>query len=418
MWTIVRRKPLLFILLGAFALRASAGVALQHHLDGLPGRHFLIEGDANGYWDLGEKIAAGRDYAIYEPPRRILRMPGFPAMLALAIKTSQWFGIGGQSYLVARLMLAIVGTLACGLVALLGTELFDRRIGLISAAITAVLPTMVVFSVVLLSETLFAACLVASLLVMAKFYKTQTAEGRTVEAIIWSALVGMTIALASYVRPTWLAAAPAFVVFCVVTSRRKKAAMLHGAIVLFTLALMLFPWAARNHQVSGHWVVTSLWAGPSLYDGLNPDATGDSNMQFFNDDDVMGEGMSEYEMNRHYTHKAIKYAVEHPRRTAELSLLKLWRFWKPWPNAAQFDTWPARLAIACSFVPLMVLAAFGCWTHRLNALRCLLTAGPALGFCIVHMVFVSSLRYRLPVEYPLYILASAGFVGWFGKENS
>ncbi len=37
---------------------------------------FLIEGDANGYWELAQHIAAGEDYSIYQPPRYILRTPG------------------------------------------------------------------------------------------------------------------------------------------------------------------------------------------------------------------------------------------------------------------------------------------------------------------------------------------------------
>ena len=50
------------------------------------GRTFLIEGDANGYWELAQHIAAGEDYAIFQPPRRVLRTPGFPLLLAASIK--------------------------------------------------------------------------------------------------------------------------------------------------------------------------------------------------------------------------------------------------------------------------------------------------------------------------------------------
>ena len=116
MWSTIRCKPLLFILLGAFALRAVTALALQQWLDGEPNRTFLIEGDAIGYWELGRKIAQGSPYALSAPPntRHVLRMPGFPALLGLSI------GVAGESFLFARILLAAGGTLAFGLVIVLG----------------------------------------------------------------------------------------------------------------------------------------------------------------------------------------------------------------------------------------------------------------------------------------------------------
>jgi hypothetical protein len=47
-----------------------------------------------------------------------------------------------------------------------------------------------------------------------------------------------------------------------------------------------------------------------------------------------------------------------------------------------------------------------------------LTAGPILYFTLLHMVFVSSLRYRLPAEYPLLVLAAAGVEAVWMKWRS
>ncbi|MGD9855191.1 MAG: hypothetical protein AB7U20_09605, partial [Planctomycetaceae bacterium] len=55
------------------------------------------------------------------------------------------------------------------------------------------------------------------------------------------------------------------------------------------------------------------------------------------------------------------------------------------------------------------LAARGWWTVRGDPWGWVLTIGPLLYFAALHMVFVSSLRYRLPAEYPLLVMTA---VGW------
>jgi len=138
------RRPLLWILLGALALRIGAALLLQHDLDVNKKRPFLITGDAEGYWELGREIARGEPYRLYDPPRRVERMPGYPAFVAGAIRLSQALGLAeGRPYFVARLLMALVGTANCALVALLGRELFDSRTGSLAAATVAVAPPLV-----------------------------------------------------------------------------------------------------------------------------------------------------------------------------------------------------------------------------------------------------------------------------------
>ncbi|MCH7689141.1 MAG: glycosyltransferase family 39 protein [Planctomycetes bacterium] len=403
MWSTIRRKPLLFILLGAFALRAVTAVALQQWIDA-PNRTFLIEGDANGYWELGRKIAQGSSYALSDPPntRHVLRMPGFPALLGLSIT------VAGESFLFARILLAAVGTLACGLVYCLGKELFDKKIGLLAAGIAAILPTFVGFSVVILSETLFAATLLAGLVFMAKLTKTGFATETRRRGIRLSLTVGLMMAAACYVRPSWLLAGPLFGLLYLTAADNKKEAALRGSLILTALFLALLPWAYRNYQVTGHWIFTTLWAGPSLYDGLNPLATGDSDMNFMETDRLAETGMTEYEIDRHYRQKAWQFVIENPGRTAELAWIKLLRFWKPWPNAEQFQSIGYCIVVALFFIPIVMFAILGFWKLRDQSWVWLLTAGPIFYFSLIHMVFVGSLRYRLPAEYPLCVLSAIG----------
>ena len=200
--------------------------------------------------------------------------------------------------------------------AALGKMLFDSPTGTLAAAITAVAPPLVGFSVILLSETLFAAALVMSLLVHGQVGLGCREAGA--QGLGWrngAALTGLTIGLAVYVRPSWLLAAPCFaVLFALWLSRRRSIwdSVLTAAIVVACTYGSLAPWAYRNYTITGHWIWTTLWVGPSLYDGFNPQANGESNMEFFEHDNLMNR-MSEYDVDRYYREKSWQFIRENPR---------------------------------------------------------------------------------------------------------
>jgi len=394
------------ILAVALAARLTAAFWIHTSLERDDEREFVIAGDAAGYWELGKNWASGKGLTAHDPSRQIMRMPGFPALIAASVR------LFGENLMPLRILLACIGTATCAFVFLLGRCLFDETIGLIAAAWCAVSPVMVGFSPLILSETLFAACLVLSLLAMVKLvqidrHPSDAETGKSTSGILSALWVGVTIALATYARPSWLLAAPLFAIVLVGSSPCKRRAVLCASVACLGTLAALLPWAWRNHEVSGHWVLTTLWVGPSLYDGLNPEADGSSDMQFF-DDDNYPERMTEVEVDQAYRRRAWQFAIDEPGRVVQLAVAKLWRFWKPWPNAAQFRQWWGIALTSLFFVPLVALALWGMRSPNVDRWSLLLTIGPVLYFSVIHMIFVGSLRYRLPVEYPLSVLSAVG----------
>ena len=393
---------LLLILLISALLRCGLAVYVQRQLDQQPERTYVIEGDADGYWKLAQAILQGEEYSLYAPPRRVLRMPGFPLVLAGAMS------VVGEDHFRVRLVLALLGVVACYVVYLLGKELAGENVGVIAAGLVAVSPVMAGFSILFLSETVFAIAMLISLWVLVKLANVKWGDNDRFQGSLWSALAGISLAAAFYVRPSWLLILPIVVVLILWSAKGHRVRALERAVLLILgFAVMLLPWVYRNYQVTGHFVPTTLWAGPSLYDGLNPQATGDSDMTFFERDQVMNR-MSEYEMNRYYTKQAVEYARQHPGHVIQLMGAKLLRYWKPWPNAPQFRSWWMMAAVSVIFLPAMLLAVYGGWVSRDQSLLLLITVGPIIYFSLIHLVFVSSLRYRLPAEYSLYILTAIG----------
>ena len=413
-------KLLWIILAVALAIRVAGAIGLQWWLDGRPGQTFLIEGDANGYWHLAEDIAEGREFAIHEPPRYVLRMPGFPALLAVPIR------LFDDPFFPARLMLACGGTVACALVYWLGRVLCDERVGLTAMTLATVSPTLAGFSPVILSETTFAMCLMASLIGMAVMVRGRvvaTAEGNRCQnwtpgmMAVLGTLTGVLIGITCYVRPSWLLAAPLFGTALVLLSPDRGRALLAGICVVAGAVGVLLPWGMRNERITGHFVLTTLWMGPSLYDGLSPQATGDSDMTFFDRDNLMAKGISEYDVNKHYSEQAWAFARSQPGRVIELAFIKLWRYFKPWPSADQFGGWLPAVVLTSFTIPMYLLALRGWWVMRADFRAWGLTIGPLLYFAGLHMLFVSSLRYRLPAEYPLLVMTAVGWRSLQGKSQ-
>lgn len=401
-------KEVILVLLLALTLRAGGALGLHAYLHGK--RQFLIPGDAHGYWLLGQKLAAGEEYSIYDPPRRVMRMPGFPLFLAGCVR------VFGPSLLWPRLLLAGMGVVACGFVIWLGQLLVDHRTGLLAGLLAAISPTLTGFSAVILSETMFAACLVGSLVLLTRLAMAWTqADDRPIQRRVAFA-AGLAIAAACYVRPSWLLVAPLFGVAHVVAALWRsppgftlKRSMIESACVMLGLALLLAPWTIRNYSVTGHAIPTTLWVGPSLYDGFNPEANGDSNMEFFERDRLLNS-MSEYDMDDEYRRRAGQFIADNPGRAVTLGFAKLTRYWSLWPNAAQFQAWWMKLTIGGFTLAMFVCAAVGTWKLRRDVRLLLLTLGPVIYFAAIHSVFVGSLRYRLPAEYPLLILTAVGLL--------
>lgn len=393
-------KPLLIAILGvALCLRIGAAVGIHTWLS-QTGKIYLIEGDAEGYWALGKSIADGKPYQVYDPPRKVMRMPGYPLLIAGSLS------IFGESRLAVRLLQAALSTLTVWLVMLLGAELIDPRTGLTSGAILAISPAAVGFTPLILSETLFACLLVLNLYTVATWIKAKESPRQYRGAI----LAGISAMLVVYVRPTWL---PALLIWAVLAAivRVGSQRWFESLVVLASGLICLMPWVYRNSQATGHRVLTTLWVGPSLYDSLNPESDGSSNMSFFDRENVMRhKGLTEYEMDRHYRERAKEFVSSHPGRACELMLAHAKRFWSFVPNAGQFQHAGLKWGLCLWSALFFSGGALGIWKLRSQWLALLCAFGPLVGFAIVHTVFVGSLRYRLPAEFPFSIAVAVGFM--------
>jgi len=352
--------------------------------------------DSVEFLRMAWNIRTGRGFMVSETSR-IGRMPGYPVFLALVGM------VFGDCFLAYRLADSLLGAGLVGLVAWLGRAVFSRREGLVAAGIGALYPAFVVYVVFTLSEMLFMVLLVAGSACVAMAWSRR--------GVRWPALAGLFFGLAVLVRASHLLCVPLMAVLWVVLRRFEKATIGKATVMLGVFVACLAPWAARNWWASGgHLVVTTLRTGPSLYEGLNPKATGGPMMDAINWDTGKQE-MTEWEKNRYWRQRALEFARENPRRVAELALAKLRRFWSVVPNLPELRKPVIVAGLGGAYVVVVLLALAG----LLKAWRRwdvgLILVIPVVYHSLLHTVFVGSIRYRLAVMPLVVVLAAHGAVG-------
>jgi hypothetical protein len=399
--------PLVLVALG---VRVAAAAWVERTVAARGAGRFLVAGDAEGYWHLAGCLATGAPYAIHDPPRRVLRMPGFPLVLAASRI------LFGDRVLPARLVLSVLGTVGVLLVYRLGAVLFDERTARLAGWAAALSPTFAGFGVLVLSETTFAVLLTAAVLagvhLARRVERADRVDERDAGTWGWAAGTGLLFGLATLVRPAGLPIAACAALGTWWRSGWSRRGLLAGFTLCATTFACLLPWGLRNRSVSGEFVLTTLWLGPTLVDGLRDGATGGSDMRFFEDEAPQRIGLTEAEVDRLYRDRAWEFVRENPGRTLELAVLKQARFWKPWPTADEADGNVLRIACGAMSAWLAVGAVLGIRRvlGRPGERRALgPTLGPLLCLAALHAVIVGSLRYRVPGEYPLCVLAAAGW---------
>jgi hypothetical protein len=353
-----------------------------------------------------ELYTAYADRIFYQQPYELngnyaLRTPGYPAFLA-----GIWTVAGERNDRAILWVQAILGSFS-GMIVFGIARLFERHSrwrgwSLLAMTIAMFEPYGLVLGALQLSETLFTFLFLSSIYAIVRSIQRPHFFSGT-----WG---GIFAGAAILVRPSLLLLGPIAAFVALVTSGTFLTTGRYVLVMGITMACFLAPWWVRNYKLFHAPVLTTLNVGESLFDGLNPKATGASEMSFTRDESVLA--MSEKDRDDHWRKEAINWARANPARVVELACIKFARFWSPWPNEPRFQTPMVVTATTLFTVPVYLLAIIGVWSAwrgtPSDRMLVLLVLVPTIYFCGLHLIFVSSVRYRAVIMPLLALVAGLG----------
>jgi 4-amino-4-deoxy-L-arabinose transferase-like glycosyltransferase len=301
----------------------------------------------------------------------------------------------------------VLSTAIVGLVYLITLEIFrDRVAALFAGTGAACYPPLIYFAVVGLSETLFITLVLAAFLL---WYR-----GQFTAAAVPAVFAVLT-------RPVFDLFAPLLVlVFAITVHRLSWLQTLQrlGVYILIYAALMT-PWWLNNYSLYGSFVRLTLGGGTALYAGNNPlNHSGGGNVGTDYDTKVFDVIANPVDRDAALRDAAVTYIADNPGRFLELAVLKFTRLWRPWPANALYHSGSVIFISVASFVPLLILCLFGLFqmfrrkARELAPILVLIT-----GTTAVCMILVGTIRYRLPLEPFLIIIASAAVSNWAHRSG-
>jgi hypothetical protein len=411
------RRALVLILLVALLARVGAAAVTTD---------YKLVNDAADYDRVARSVADGHGYPStnYAAPGTpaAWRDPGYPVSLAGV------YAVFGRSLTAGRLFSAVLGALAVLLIFLVTRELWDRRTGLVAAAVAAIFPPLLALNTSLISEALFVPLVLAAVLAVL-LYRRQS--GRNLR---WALAAGVLGALAALTRSAGILL-PLVMAVGVLTApeRGGKRRIAAAAVLLAAAVLTIAPWTLRNARALHSFVPISTTSGLSLAGTYNPVTASAGSTEGLSypkglwyppfrvpEFRHLWHGtLNEGEIDRILRRDALRYATDHPVYPAEVAALNTMRLFGVGPGHT-FSTyawynemgvprrarpWTTRSLQLLTLVALV--GVFAMVTRRLSR------PSPAAFVWLVPIVLlfstvflVGGIRYRAPLDPFLVMLAS------------
>ena len=383
----------------AFVLAAAFRIGLALTL-----QERLYWPDSNWYFYVAHRIASGEGFG-----QSLARGPFYPYFLSLVFLFS-------SRILVVRICESLVSAFACVVVALLGKKLFSERVGLLAGFASAFYPYFIYLPSAQGSDNI-----VTLLLLVFVFFMVAKGVSLSVKQCILS---GVFLGLSVLARPTVAVALPGILVWPALLKRGRELRFLFRNLVIVVLASVgiVVPWTIHNFVVTGQFVLVSTGGGRQFWYGNSAYATASTTENPAYPAELSERLLSlpnEAAREKLLYREGFEFIRRYPGAAARLYFEKLANLFQLYPSVHTSGSAPrsraVRTLVTLGSVVLFVLAFFGAVLVLAKRHIAAILPLMVVSYCLGSAVFLTIMRYRLPMDPYLILLGSAAlafFLRW------
>jgi 4-amino-4-deoxy-L-arabinose transferase-like glycosyltransferase len=427
----ISTRTVLFIIIAVSVIvRLAAAFMLGNQVINLPGTS-----DQISYHNLALRVLGGYGFSFGENwwPATLANTPTAHWSFLYTIYLVLVYALFGPNPLIARLIQAIiVGILQPLLVYKIGESVFNRKVGLVGAAITAVYIYFIYYAATLMTEPFYILSILSSLYLGILLSAPGEPQNHSQARDFWlAALLGLAIAVAVLLRQLYLLFLP-FLFVWIWWVRHKlggRSVVLPLALSACVLVLMILPLTLYNYGRFHRFVLVNTNAGFAFFWGNNP-IYGTHFVPILSDDtggygslipkDLIG--MDEASLDQALLRRGLQFVRDDPVRYIKLSISRIPVYFQFWPTGSSgLLSNFSRVASFGIFLPFMfyglvISLIFRPWS-LLNWIKSpvFLLHLFIIIYTVIHLLTWALIRYRLPVDAVLVMFAALAFVDLYER---
>lgn len=339
-------------------------------------------------------MAAARDLVSGLGFTSTSRHPGYIAFLA-----SVFLAAGGDNLTAVRLAQALLGSVQVILLFFLALRIFKKEsVACLSALFLALYPYAIFQTSEVLSESF------NSFLLVLFFTLLYSAQERPRKAFFY-ALSGAAFAAAVLTKSTIIVILPLILAFFYFNRLRY----VFFAVFCAAAAATILPWTLHNYKTYHKFVLVSL-SGTAIFHANNPltleiekETRLLKEVSWNTPECVEIAKLPPLEADKVYRQRAWQFMRSNPATVATLMKMRFLHFWSLYPITNSRTQKLAALLTSGIFIPLALLSLFLAGSYWRSTF---LVWSTIFAYNLIHLVFITTLRYRIPLDPFLLIFAA------------
>ncbi|MCI0398623.1 MAG: glycosyltransferase family 39 protein [Chloroflexi bacterium] len=412
-------RRLLVIIVLAVVLRLGAALYLGNDVTPLPGTF-----DQVSYHALALRLLGGHGFSFDRPwwPATAAGTPTAHWSFLYTFYLAAVYSLFGPQAVAARLLQAvIVGILHPYLAYRLGSAVFNDRVGLAAAGVTAIYAYFVYYTATLMTEPFYITAILASLYLTLRLARPeQTGEGRLALAL------GLALGSAVLLRQLYLLVIPFLLLWLWWARFRRggKMPLAATAIVPAIVLAAILPFTLYNYARFDRFVLLNTNAGYAFYWANHPIygthfiSILPPEMGSYRDlipAELRRLHLDEAALDQELLRRGLRFVLDDPGRYVLLSFSRIPAYFTFWPSAgSELLSNVARVASFGLFLPVMLYGLGRSFHQRRDSPYWLDPASLLVLFTVlytvIHLLSWALIRYRLPVDAILVIFAGSAVV--------